>query len=207
MSPLSLAAPSLNSSIGMPLLGSFGTLSPPTHYQAAANKVGVPNPNSCNAVIGMDSMSLVKRHDKSGVTHGFPWQLAGEYFDTSVNTHITVGNLTMPINVLWQEYGQGMCLGSLMSLRSGNARFYCCDQAHDVDHGSLFSAAHNLPTNCGPSDKTSWNKCLRASGRPPPGTQPRNKQPSAHQNSSDEDDQAREKKNKKSKAQKKKKKK
>lgn len=170
----------------------FGSLSSPIQSVA-----GIPNSGSCNAVIGMDAMMLVKRHDKSGLTHGFPWQSAGEYFDTSVNTHITVGNLTMPLSVLAQEYGEGICPGALMSLRSGNARFYCCDQAHDADHGTLFAAAHNLPTNCGPLDKVSWARCLRASGKTAPGTQRR--QRNNHQNSSDEDDKSRDKKKKKEK--------
>ena len=159
---------------------------------------GASNPGSCNAVIGMDAMALVKRHDKSGLTHGLPWHPMGEYFDTSVNTHITVGNLTMPIQVLEQEYGEGICLGALMSLRSGNARFYCCDQAHDAEHATLVAVAHNLPTNCGPTDKASWNRCLKAAGKTAPGSQQRRRQ-NNHQNSSDEDDKSRERKKKKDK--------
>ena len=81
------------------------------------------------------------------------------------NSHITVGHNTMPIRVLWDVYGDNLCPAPLMSIRFGNARFYCCDQAHDPDHCSLFSSDHQLPPVCCPQDSVSWNRYLRASNQ------------------------------------------
>ena len=115
------------------------------------------------ADIGKDALFLVKRHDKSGRTHS---PESAEYFDVSKNTHITVGNNTMPIRALWRIYGDNLCPAPLMSLLKGNARFRCCDQAHDPDHCSLFSPAHQLPPFSGPSHAISWDKCRHHSGQP-----------------------------------------
>jgi hypothetical protein len=132
--------------------------------------VGSPGSFSGGAVsgknvadIGKDALFLVKRHDKSGRTHS---PESAEYFDVSKNTHITVGNNTMPIRALWKIYGDNLCPAPLMSLQKGNARFYCCDQAHDPDHCSLFSPAHQLPPFSGPSHPISWDKCRRHAGQP-----------------------------------------
>ena len=143
---------------------------------------------------------LVKRHDKSGRTHS---PQSAEYFDVTKNTHITVGNNTMPIHPLWKTHGDNLCPGSLMSLQRGNSRFYCCDQAHDPNHCSLFSPAHQLPPDSGPTHAISWNKCLRYSGSP----HKRNKDPEVEE---DEDaraviQRAAEKRKKKKKVSKKKK--
>jgi len=133
--------------------------------------VGSPGSFSGGAVsgrnvtdIGKDAMFLVKRHDKSGRTHSSPG--TAEYFDVTKNTHITVGNNTMPIRALWRIYGDNLCPAPLMSLLKGNARFRCCDQAHDPDHCSLFSPAHQLPPFSGPSHAISWDKCRHHSGQP-----------------------------------------
>ena len=173
----------------------------PTRSPSGQSTPGIQSPSTIQAAIGRDAKLLVKRHGKVGNTHEFPWETqGGDYFDVSKNTNITVGCSIMPINVRWQEYGVGLCPGALMSLLVGNTRFYCCDQVHEPDHGSLFSSAHNLPPRSGPPDKVSWNRCLRASGQ-------QNKSPSKYQNASDEDERARAKKKHKDKKDKVKKKK
>jgi hypothetical protein len=130
----------------------------------------VPSPpsvsNNGESMIGKDSPSLIKRHDKSGRTHGVPG--SAEYCDTSVNTHMTCGNATMPLAVLDQVYGSGLCPASLMSIRAGNSRTYACDMRDMPGHESLSSSAHQLPRKSGPHDSGSWEKCLRASGQAVP---------------------------------------
>jgi hypothetical protein len=115
------------------------------------------------SMVGKDAGSLVKRHNRSGKTVGVPGSV--EYFDTSVNTHMTCGTVTMPLTVLEETYGAGLCPGSLLSLRVGNSRTYTCDMQGMPGHESLVSAAHQLPRYSGPNDKESWDLCLARAGQ------------------------------------------
>ena len=116
--------------------------------------LGSPTVALSAASIGKDASVLVKRHDKQGKTHG----------EEGLNTHLTVGDITLPSGALKQVYGDELCEPALMSFRRGNGRFYCCDKAGQEGHESLSSVAHQLPTNSGPNHKRSWDKVLAAAG-------------------------------------------
>ena len=120
--------------------------------------------------VGKDAADLVKRHDAKGVTHA----------DHSLNLYMTVGDNTVLLSSLAKVYGAEVCPAALMSVRSGLARLYVCDQSSHPDHASAHSAAHNLPLESGPKSH-SWKKVTKLSNSGGRG------RGGVHSSSSDED--------------------